>query len=54
MDVRMRIAYEGVVVRTRMEMEDGYPLMKLVEVVDGGARSGSDDADSSPGADPNA
>ena len=54
MDVRMRIAYEGVTVRTRMEMEDGYPLMKLVEVVDGGARSGSGDTDSSPGADPNA
>ncbi|WP_096394169.1 dihydroneopterin aldolase family protein [Halorubrum trapanicum] len=53
MDVRMRIAYEGVTVRTRMGMEDGYPLMKLVEVVDGG-QSGSDDADSSPGADPNA
>ena len=36
MDVRMRIAYEGVTVRTRMAMEDGYPLMELVEVVDGG------------------
>ena len=34
MDVRMRIEYEGVTVRTRMEMEDGYPLMKLVDVVD--------------------
>ena len=34
MDVEMRIEYEGVTVRTRMEMEDGYPLMKLVEVVD--------------------
>jgi hypothetical protein len=32
MEVEMRIAYEGVVVRTRMEMEDGYPLMKLVAV----------------------
>ncbi|OYR85963.1 hypothetical protein DJ84_01190 [Halorubrum ezzemoulense] len=53
MDVRMRIAYEGVTVRTRMELEDGYPLMKLVEVVDGG-RPGSGDADSSPDADPNA
>ncbi|MYL66988.1 dihydroneopterin aldolase family protein [Halorubrum distributum] len=53
MDVRMRIEYEGVTVRTRMEMEDGYPLMKLVEVVDGG-RPGSGDADSSPDADPNA
>ncbi|MFC6990213.1 dihydroneopterin aldolase family protein [Haloplanus sp. GCM10025708] len=34
MDVEMRIAYEGVVVRTRMELEDGYPLMKLVEIED--------------------
>ena len=32
MDVEMRIEHEGVVVRTRMEMEDGYPLMKLVDV----------------------
>lgn len=36
MDVEMRIDYEGVAVRTRMEMEDGYPLMKLVAVDDGG------------------
>lgn len=34
MSVRMAIDYEGVRVRTRMEMEDGYPLMKLVEVVE--------------------
>lgn len=53
MDVRMRIDYEGVRVRTRMAMEDGYPLMKLVEVLDGG-RSAAADANSSPGADPNA
>ena len=32
MQVEMRVEYEGVVVRTRMEMEDGYPLMKLVAV----------------------
>ena len=32
MDVEMRIEYEGTTVRTRMEMEDGYPLMKLVAV----------------------
>jgi hypothetical protein len=32
MDVEMRIEYEGVTVRTRMEMEDGYPLMELVSV----------------------
>ena len=32
MEVEMRVAYEGVDVRTRMEMEDGYPLMKLVSV----------------------
>ncbi|KOX97510.1 dihydroneopterin aldolase family protein [Halorubrum tropicale] len=46
MDVEMRIEYAGVTVRTRMEMEDGYPLMKLVDVVDGG--------ESSESADPNA
>ncbi|GAB7094314.1 dihydroneopterin aldolase family protein [Halolamina litorea] len=32
MEVEMRIEYEGVVARTRMEMEDGYPLMKLQSV----------------------
>ncbi len=32
MDVTMRVVYEDVVVRTRMEMEDGYPLMTLVDV----------------------
>jgi hypothetical protein len=35
MTVEMRIVYEDVTVQTRMEMEDGYPLMKLVDVVDG-------------------
>ncbi|MFW5917684.1 MAG: dihydroneopterin aldolase family protein, partial [Halorubrum sp.] len=34
MDVEMRIDHEGVRVRTRMSMVDGYPLMELVEVVD--------------------
>jgi len=32
MTVEMRIAYKGVTARTRMAMEDGYPLMKLVSV----------------------
>jgi len=32
--VEMRIDYEGTIVRTRMEMEDGYPLMRLVDVED--------------------
>ncbi len=32
MEVEMRIEREGTTVRTRMEMEDGYPLMKLVAV----------------------
>ena len=32
MEVEMRIAYEGVAVRTRMEMEGNYPRMKLVSV----------------------
>ena len=36
MDVEMRIKNEDVVVDTRMQMEDGYPLMKLVEVRDEG------------------
>ncbi|TQQ80735.1 dihydroneopterin aldolase family protein [Halonotius roseus] len=34
MTVEMRIEYEGVTARTRMEMDDGYPLMKLVAVDD--------------------
>jgi hypothetical protein len=34
MDVEMRIDYEGVVVDTRMEMVDGYPLMELVSVTE--------------------
>ena len=32
MEVRMRIEYEDVVVRTEMAMADGYPLMRLVSV----------------------
>ncbi|WP_049937708.1 dihydroneopterin aldolase family protein [Haloplanus natans] len=32
MEVGMRIEYEGVVVRTAMEMEGEYPLMRLVDV----------------------
>ena len=32
LDVEMRIEYGGVTVRTRMEMEGDYPLMKLVSV----------------------
>ena len=31
-DVRMTIDYEGVTVRTRMAMEDGYPMMRVVDV----------------------
>jgi hypothetical protein len=34
MEVEMTIDYEGVRVQTRMEMEDGYPLMRLVSVED--------------------
>jgi len=34
MTVEMRIDYNDVTARTRMEMEDGYPLMKLVAVDD--------------------
>jgi hypothetical protein len=34
MTVEMRIEYEGVTVQTRMEMDDGYPRMKLVAVDD--------------------
>ncbi|QAU13320.1 hypothetical protein EKH57_11655 [Halorubrum sp. BOL3-1] len=57
MDVEMRIENEGVAVRTQMAMEDGYPLMKLVEVIDGGdpARSGgAADPPRSGDANPNA
>ena len=32
LDVEMRIEYGDVTVRTRMEMEDDYPLMKLLSV----------------------
>ena len=32
MEVEMRIQYRGTTVRTRMEMADGYPLMKLIAV----------------------
>ena len=32
MEVEMRVVYEGVAVRTRMEMEAGYPRMKLISV----------------------
>ena len=42
MDVEMRIDHEGVVVNTQMTMRDGYPLMELVSVVDGGDEDGSD------------
>lgn len=32
MEVEMRVVYRDVTVETRMEMADGYPLMKLVSV----------------------
>ena len=32
MEVEMRIEYEDVGVRTAMEMENGYPLMRVVDV----------------------
>jgi hypothetical protein len=32
LDVALVIDYEGHAVRARMEMEDGYPLMRLVDV----------------------
>ena len=32
MEVEMRIEYDDTVVRTRMEMEDGYPLMAIQSV----------------------
>ncbi|QLG29297.1 dihydroneopterin aldolase family protein [Halorarum halophilum] len=35
MEVEMRIRYRGTTVRTRMEMEEGYPLMKLIGVEGG-------------------
>ena len=34
MTVRMRVRYEDVTVRTRMETEGGYPRMRLVAVED--------------------
>jgi hypothetical protein len=35
MDVEMRVVYEGITARTRMETDDGYPLMTLVSVSEG-------------------
>ncbi|SFR38468.1 hypothetical protein SAMN04487947_0731 [Halogeometricum rufum] len=32
LDVEIDVRYEGTAVRAKMEMEDGYPLMKLVSV----------------------
>lgn len=32
MDAEIRIEYEGVTVRTRMELEDGYPRMRVESV----------------------
>ncbi|MFD1512828.1 dihydroneopterin aldolase family protein [Halomarina rubra] len=34
MEVRMRIEYEDQVVHTEMAMEEGYPLMRVVDVVE--------------------
>ena len=34
MDVQMQIQYEGIDVETAMEMEDGYPRMRVVDVSD--------------------
>lgn len=31
-EVKILVAYEGCTVRTRMEMEEGYPLMRVVSV----------------------
>ncbi|WP_254536918.1 dihydroneopterin aldolase family protein [Halomarina litorea] len=35
MEVRMRIEYDGCTVHTEMAMEDGYPLMRVVDVHEG-------------------
>jgi len=34
MEVELTVAYEGHRVRTRMDVRDGYPLMRVVEVAD--------------------
>lgn len=47
MEVEMRIEYGAVTVRTRMEMEDGYPLMKLVAVEAGSGETETADGDAS-------
>ena len=47
MEVEMRIEYEAVTVRTRMEMEDGYPLMKLVAVEAGSGETETADHNAS-------
>jgi len=51
MEVEMRIEYEAVTVRTRMEMEDGYPLMKLVAVEAGSGETETADHNASETAD---
>jgi hypothetical protein len=35
MEVRMRIEYDGCRVRTEMAMEEGYPMMRVVDVEEG-------------------
>ncbi|WP_435144917.1 dihydroneopterin aldolase family protein [Halobaculum sp. P14] len=42
MEVEMRVGYADTSVQTRMEMEGGYPLMKLVDVADGDADADGD------------
>jgi hypothetical protein len=34
MEITLRIAYENSIVHAEMEMDDGYPLMRVVDVVD--------------------
>jgi hypothetical protein len=43
MEVEMSIDYQGTRVRTRMEMEDDYPLMRLVSVERRGGRRRPDE-----------
>jgi hypothetical protein len=34
LDVTITVAYEGVTVRTELVMDDGYPLMRIADVVE--------------------
>jgi hypothetical protein len=34
LDITLRIEHEGSIVHAEMEMDDGYPLMRVVDIID--------------------